>query len=270
MSTETLTFGPPNDTWTYDHPTKTWDLSNSSKRNLTFSTTEGLSDTSVTINPERTALVVVDMQNFFLDASCMEHPNGLKAVEPTARVVEWCRVVGVQVIWLNWGLTDTDMCTMPASILRSFARNLIVPPPSPTSPTPYIGLGSPLSPPSKGRTLFASTWNASIFPSLAKHISPSDIHVPKNRMSGLWNEEQPLYKTLVEKGVKTILFAGVNTDQCVLGTLVDAYNNGWACVLVDDCCGTTTRWGREASLWNVASAYGFVTRSDELLAAKVG
>jgi len=56
----------------------------------------------------------------------------------------------------------------------------------------------------------------------------------------------------VKKGVSTLLFAGVNTDQCVLGTLVDAYNCGWGCVLVDDCCGTTTKGGKEVSLWNVA------------------
>ncbi|PVH77278.1 isochorismatase [Cadophora sp. DSE1049] len=257
MSKETLTLGPPTNNWTYDHPTKTWDLSNSSKSKVTFPTTEGLLDTSVSIDPEKTALVVVDMQNFFLDASCMDHPNGLKAVEPTGRVVEWCREVGVQVIWLNWGLTDSDMTTMPASVLRGFARNLIIPP-APGKPHSYTGLGSLLSPPSKGRTLFASTWNAAIYPPLATQISPSDIHVPKNRMSGLWNEEQPLYKTLMEKGVNTLLFAGVNTDQCVLGTLVDAYNMGWGCVLVDDCCGTTTGGGKEVSLWNVAVSFVFL------------
>ena len=140
---------------------------------------------------------------------------------------------------------------MPPSVLRGFARNLIVAP-SPDKPASYTGLGSLLSPPSKGRTLFASTWNAAIYPPLAAHVSSDDIHVPKNRMSGLWNEEQPLYRMLVKKGVSTLLFAGVNTDQCVLGTLVDAYNCGWGCVLVDDCCGTTTKGGKEVSLWNVA------------------
>ncbi len=72
-------------------------------------------------------------------------------------------------------------------------------------------------------------------------------------MSGLWSAAQPLWRALDWKGVETLLFAGVNTDQCVLGTLVDAYNNGWGCVLVDDCCGTTTKGGgREVSLYNIA------------------
>jgi nicotinamidase-related amidase len=50
----------------------------------------------------------------------------------------------------------------------------------------------------------------------------------------------------------TILFAGVNTDQCVLGTLVDGYNAGWNCVLVDDCCATTTEGGKEVSFHNIS------------------
>jgi nicotinamidase-related amidase len=49
-----------------------------------------------------------------------------------------------------------------------------------------------------------------------------------------------------------VLFTGVNTDQCVLGTFVDAYNAGWNCVLVDDCCGTTTVGGKEVTFYNIA------------------
>ena len=54
-------------------------------------------ETSVAIDPESSALVVVDMQNFFLDPECMEHPNGLKAVGPTIKVIEKCREAEIQV-----------------------------------------------------------------------------------------------------------------------------------------------------------------------------
>jgi len=61
----------------------------------------------------------------------------------------------------------------------------------------------------------------------------------------------------------------VNTDQCVLGTLTDAYNNGWDCVLIDDACGTTTELGaREVCLYNIANSYGFVTDSKSIVAAE--
>jgi phosphatidylethanolamine-binding protein len=74
-------------------------------------------------------------------------------------------------------------------------------------------------------------------------------------MSGLWNEETELYKVLKVEGIENLLWAGVNTDQCVLGSLVDAYNAGWGCVVVDDCCGTKTLGGREVSLGNVAVSF---------------
>lgn len=104
-------------------------------------------------------------------------------------------------------------------------------------------------------------------------MGEDDIFCAKNRMSGLWCEEQPLWKVLTgehegdvfgengegkEKGNgkemkwDTILFAGVNTDQCVLGTLVDGYNKGLNCVLIDDCCGTTTVGARKVCVGNVA------------------
>jgi len=115
----------------------------------------------------------------------------------------------------------------------------------------YTGLGSDLGD-DKGRCLFAGTWNADIYPALKAHAKPNDLHCAKNRMSGLWTPEQPLRKTLKAEKKTTLLFTGVNTDQCVLGTLVDGYNTGWNCVLVDDCCGTPTVNGKEVSLYNIA------------------
>lgn len=76
--------------------TKTYFLSPSSS--LKIATTQGPPETSFEIDPKESALVVVDMQNFFLSERCMEHPNGLAAVEPTGRVVEKCREVGIQVL----------------------------------------------------------------------------------------------------------------------------------------------------------------------------
>jgi len=157
------------------------------------------------------------------------------------------------------------MSVMPASIQRGFLTDTIQ---NTTTPIrPYTGLGSDLGG-GKGRTLFAGSWNADIYPALKDHVQADDLHCAKNRMSGLWTPEQPLWRTLEKEKKRTLLFTGVNTDQCVLGTLVDAYNAGWTCVLVDDCCGTTTEGGRDVSLWNIANSYGFVTDSQAVLEAR--
>lgn len=134
-----------------------------------------------------------------------------------------------QVVWLNWGLTPTDLATMPAGIQRGFSRDLILNGPSAT----HSGLGADLGD-NKGACLCTGTWNADIYDPLKKLVSDDDVHCAKNRMSGMWSEEQPLRRYLngLEEGKgkglgkKTVLFAGVNTDQCVLGTLADAYNAG--------------------------------------------
>jgi len=70
-------------------------------------------------------------------------------------------------------------------------------------------------------------------------------------VSGLWHPDQPLWRHLEATGVRTLLFTGVNTDQCVLGTLADGYNAGWDCILVEDCAGTTTEHGQEVSVFNI-------------------
>jgi nicotinamidase-related amidase len=155
---------------------------------------------------------------------------------------------------MNWGLTDEDMKSMPAGVQRGFLRDTLQSVSS--SIQPYTGLGSDLGD-GKGRCLFAGSWNADIYPPLKAHVKPEDLHCPKNRMSGLWTPEQPLWKTLKAEKKNTILFTGVNTDQCVLGTLVDAYNAGWNCISIDDCCGTTTVGGKEVSLHNIAVSASF-------------
>jgi hypothetical protein len=115
--TSDLIFGPPGQEWHYSKSTKTYDLSGGAAKKLTFPTTEGPKETSVTIAPESTALVIVDMQNFFLDSKCMDHPNGLKAVEPTIQLIEKCREAGIQVCsirqaaasFLYWPSTNSSL-----------------------------------------------------------------------------------------------------------------------------------------------------------------
>jgi hypothetical protein len=95
--TSDITFGPAGQEWHYAPSTRTYDLSVGAAKTLTIATTEGPRETSITIAPEATALVIVDMQNFFLDSKCMDHPHGLNAVDPTIKVIEKCRQAGIQV-----------------------------------------------------------------------------------------------------------------------------------------------------------------------------
>lgn len=94
-----ISFGPESQQWHYLKATKTYDISGDSPTRLTIPTTEGPKETSVSIDRKTSALVIVDMQNFFLDEQCVgiQHPTGLAAVEPTIKVIEKCRDAGIQV-----------------------------------------------------------------------------------------------------------------------------------------------------------------------------
>ena len=124
-----------------------------------------------------------------------------------------------------------------------------------------IGLGEPL-PGHGARVLQKDSWAAAVVDEL--EIAPGDFRVDKHRISGFW--DTPLDSILRNLGTRTILFAGVNTDQCVMCTLTDANFLGYGCVLLEDCCATTSpAFCTEATLWNVRKCYGFVTDSQEVL-----
>ncbi|KAI5859532.1 isochorismatase [Durotheca rogersii] len=266
---QALTFGPEGDGWVYDRNTKSYDLARgASSARFTIRTTAGPPDTSITIAPSRSALVVVDMQNYFLHPRCSAHPSGLAAVERTLEVIERCRDIGVKIIWLNWGLAEEDLGAMPAAAQRSFASNLILPPSGASTPA-RNGFGSDMGE-GRGRLLMAGSWNARLYdPLQVASRADADLFCDKDRVSGLWHGETPLARALAAGGFRTLLFAGVNTDQCVLGTLADAYYQGWDCVMVDDCCATTTPGGQEVSVYNAAKVYGFVVNSKSILEGSI-
>lgn len=113
----------------------------------------------------------------------------------------------------------------------------------------YKGLGSEIGPVNieddkvvdGGRLLMRDTWNAALPPALDAAYKEGqslkekpDVWIHKNRMSGLWGSSTPCAEYLEREGIKTLLFAGVNTDQCVAGTFQDAFTKGWDCILLKD------------------------------------
>lgn len=75
------------------------------------------------ISPSKSALVIIDMQNFFLSPYLGRPADGAgnkaaKRLLDTA--IPAARKAGIQVIWLNWGLTDVEIEHMPPSTSRAF------------------------------------------------------------------------------------------------------------------------------------------------------
>lgn len=209
----------------------------------------------VTFDLARSAVIVVDMQNDFC------HPDGWLAhigvdvaparrpIVPLSNLLPQLRRASVPVIWLNWG-NRPDRLNLSPALLHVY---------NPTGEG--VGLGDPL--PSNGaRVLEFGSWAAAIVDELA--VEPGDIHVPKYRMSGF--HDTVLDSILRNLNVTTLLFAGVNADQCVLCTLQDANFRGYDCLLVEDCTATTSPdFCMAATIYNVRQCFGFVINAKQLM-----
>ena len=130
--------------------------------------------TPILIDPNRSALVIIDMQNFFLHPTLRDHSTGLSASNKLLEVaIPAARKAGIQIIWLNWGLTEEDVDHLPPALKRIFGRGLLNEPwYMKTSPkTIYKGFGTEMGtivlPNSEhvdaGRLLMRDTWNAKLY-----------------------------------------------------------------------------------------------------------
>lgn len=276
--------------------------------------------TPIVISPPKSALVIIDMQNFFLSTYLGRPADG--AGNRAARklldtAIPAARKAGIRIIWLNWGLTDKEIEEMPPSTRRAFGFEAALEREDKKKSLPaidaygvnqaavehfmqdkdgvmkeeeltengkpkriYQGLGSEIGPVvvengrevDAGRLLMRDTWNAALPTALndafiegQKRESNPDVWIHKNRMSGLWGSGTPCTEFLEKEGIKTLLFAGVNTDQCVGGSLQDAFTKGWDCILLKDACGTTSpRFADECVEFNCARTWGFVIDCDGL------
>jgi nicotinamidase-related amidase len=210
-----------------------------------------------TIDLARTAMIVVDMQNDFCHRDGWLASIGVDVgparapIAPLVRLLPALRSAGMPIVWVNWG-NRADRRNLSPALLHVY---------NPTGRG--CGLGDAL-PSSGAHVLEKDSWSAAVVDELAP--SPADIRVDKCRMSGFW--DTPLDSILRNAGVSTLLFGGVNADQCVLHTLADANFLGYDTLMVGDCTATTSPafcW--EATLYNVKQIFGFVVQSDTLLAA---
>ncbi|KAF8581936.1 Isochorismatase hydrolase [Ramaria rubella] len=214
----------------------------------------------IRIDPKQTAIIIIDMQNFFLHPDIRNHPLGLACVDPLMKVVPFLRKAGGRIIWLNWGLTHTELTTIPPALMRSFSRHK------------NGGFGSDMGD-EWGPLLMRGSRNAELYGPLQEEWlkgreEGTDVWIHKNRMGGLWGPGTALEVYLKAEGLKTLLFSGVNTDQCVLGTIVDAYFLGYDVVVVKDTTATGSPHGGLSNvLYNSEGSYGFVTDSTRVLQA---
>jgi nicotinamidase-related amidase len=209
----------------------------------------------------RTAMIVVDMQNDFCTSGGYLDSLGVdtaplaaicKAIEATTSLL---RDAAVPIIWLTWGVRE-DRANLSPGTLLSFNPSGM-----------GYGLGDLMTGPPTGRrrteskVLTKSSWGAAIVEELKPQST--DIFVDKHRISGFI--DTPLESILRNLNIRTLVFAGVNADECVLATLMDANFHGFDTILVEDGTATTSpQFCLDATLYNVRFCFGFTTTAEAI------
>ncbi len=213
----------------------------------------------VRLDAARVALLVVDMQNDFCTEGGWLHSIGVDvsalggAIDKLADLIPAARAAGVPVIWVNWG-NRPDGANLPPNVVHVYDPEL-----------DGSGIGAPM--PNGSRVLTKDAWGAAVVDRL--QASPTDIAVDKYRMSGFW--DTPLDSILRNLRVDTLLFSGVNSDQCVYSTLIDAACLGYDVILVDDASATTSPdYCHKATVYNTRQCFGFTTDAEVVINALKG
>jgi ureidoacrylate peracid hydrolase len=198
------------------------------------------------IDPTRTALVVIDMQNAFCEPGApAEIPAARLAVGAINRVAALMRQTGGRVIWVtheNRVGADgkTDWPALYERFLPEAARPRMLETMRPGAP---------------GTKLWGDLEDR-----------PEDLRVVKNRFSALINGSSSLERSLRGLGVETVIVAGTKTDVCCESTARDAMMLDFNVIMLADGCATATDEDHLASLESLARRFADVMTADEVAA----
>jgi nicotinamidase-related amidase/catechol 2,3-dioxygenase-like lactoylglutathione lyase family enzyme len=166
------------------------------------------------LDPARTALLVVDMQNAFvhdegtLGASGVDVKLAQATLGPHRALIEACRAAGLPVIW-------TQQVHLPDDAGRARKRLL-----SHTAKRKRV-------------SALAGTWDAEIVDELKDLADDPTYKVVKHRFGGFY--ETRLDAMLRMLGVEALLVTGVTCNACVETTLREAYLRDYDVMAITDC-----------------------------------
>src|SRR5206468_3421538 len=177
---------------------------------------------SILIDPVRSAVIVVDMENDFaakggmFDRAGIDISGAQKAIQPTAMVLSAARAAGMKIIYLKMGY-QPDLSDLGASDSVNRVRHL------------KLGVGRTIRTPDgrESRVLVRDTWDTDIVAELKPQ--PGDITLYKTRFSGFYQTQ--LDEIMKKLGIKYLIMTGVTTSICVDSTVRDAMFRDYLCVL---------------------------------------
>ena len=208
------------------------------------------------IDIERTAVLLLDMQNAFaskggmLDLAGLDVTPAAAAVASARRLIDRAREAGIPVIYLTMGYPP-DQSTAGGD----------------DSPNPRKELALCLMrerPELRGTLLTYGTWDFQIVDELKPR--PDEPVITKARYNGFSGTN--LDAVLRQRGIRYLLMAGIASNICVESTLRDAFFHEYWPVMIED---ATMAGGppeiQQATIYNVTTFFGWVSTVPEVTMA---
>ena len=198
----------------------------------------------IVLEPEKTALLVIDIQNTYLEPKDGEQENSRwqpffermnEIVIPnSARLIEHCRNNDIEVIFARIACLKTDGRDRSLSQKKPGFNYLLMP---------------------KDRR------DSQVVPQLEPH--ENEITVVKTTDSALTGTNLRLI--LHNMGIANVVVAGIFTDQCISSTVRSLADESFNVVVVDDCCAAATMELHTHELEVINMIYCHVVQLDEVL-----
>jgi len=195
------------------------------------------------LDPTKTALVVVDMQNAFM-LSGVAHslvPMAKEIVPNINRLAQAVRDTGGAVVWIQTAYTDET--TKSWSVYYDISK-----------PEQNRKRAEALAPGSKGYELWETL-----------EARKDDIFVEKKRFSAFIQGSSNIADVLRARGIDTVLITGTVTGVCCESTARDAMMLNFKTVMVTDGNAAVTDEDHNASLAGFYLTFGDIMSTDMLI-----
>jgi nicotinamidase-related amidase len=208
----------------------------------------------ISVDLERTALLIIDMQRDFLEPGGFGETLGndvsrlQAAVKPLQAVLAAARDAGMLVIHTREGHRPDLSDAPPAKVERG-------------EPSKRIGDEGPM-----GRILIRGEPGHDIVPELYPIDGEPVIDKPGK---GAFYQTD-LASMLKNCAIENLIVCGVTTEVCVNTTVREANDRGYRCIVLSDCCASYFPEFHEMGLRMIKAQggmFGWVSDSKEMLAA---
>jgi len=200
------------------------------------------------IDPTKTAVIVIDMQNAYaspggyLDLAGFDISGAAKVIENTKGVLEVARRAGVQVIYFQNGW-DPDYVEAGGPGSPNFHKSNAL---KTMRARPEL----------EGTLLARGTWDYELVDALKPE--PGDIQLHKTRYSGFFNSQ--LDSVLRSRGIRNLVFVGIATNVCVESTLRDGFFLEYFGIVLEDATHQAgPEFVQQAALYNIETFFGWVS-----------